>query len=63
MVSIGGCGALYFLPLDQLRWSTCPLAVGPRNLSQTEKERSACKAEQIQKMTTIFTKNGPRLSF
>ena len=30
---------------------------------QAEKERSACKAEQIHKMTTIFTKNGPSLSF
>ena len=39
------------------------LAHGSRDLSQAEKERNACKAEQIHKMTTIFTKNGPRLSF
>ena len=30
---------------------------------QAEKERTACKAEQIYKMTTIITLNGPRLSF
>jgi hypothetical protein len=30
---------------------------------QAEKERTACKAEQIHKMITIFTQNGPRLSF
>ena len=63
MVSIGGWGALYFLPHDQLRWSTCPLDVGPLDLSQAEKEKTACKAEQIHKITTIFTKNGPRLPF
>ena len=28
-----------------------------------EKERTACKAEQIHKVTTIFTQNGPRLLF
>ena len=33
------------------------------DFSQAEKERTACKAEQIHKMTTIFTQNGPRLSF
>ena len=32
-------------------------------LLQVEKERTACKAEKIHKMTTIFTQNGPRLSF
>ena len=31
--------------------------------SQAEKERTACKAEQNHKMTTIFTQNGPRLLF
>ena len=39
------------------------LAVESRDLSQAEKELTACKAEQIHKMTTIFTHNGPRLSF
>ena len=34
------------------------LGVEYRNFSQAEKERTACKAEQIHKMTTIFTKNG-----
>ena len=34
-----------------------------RDFSQAEKERIACKAEQIRKMTTIFTQNGPSLSF
>ena len=26
-------------------------------------EKTACKADQIYKMTTIFTQNGPTLSF
>ena len=39
-----------------LRSSTCPL-----DFSQDEKVRTACKPEQIYKMTTIFTQNGPRL--
>ena len=33
------------------------LAVGSRDLSQAEKEITACKADQIHKMTTIFTLN------
>ena len=33
------------------------LAVGSRDLSQAEKEITACKVEQIHKMTTIFTQN------
>ena len=33
------------------------LGVESRGLSQAEKERIACKAEQIHKMTTIFTQN------
>ena len=33
------------------------LALGSRDLSQAEKERNSCKAEQINKMTTIFTQN------
>ena len=39
------------------------LQVESRDFSQAEKERTACKAEQIHKMITIFTQNGPRLSF
>ena len=40
------------------------LDVESNNFSHAEKKRAACKAaEQIHKMTTIFTKNGPRLSF
>ena len=39
------------------------LGVESRDFSQAEKEITACKAEQIHKMTTIITKNGPRLSF
>ena len=31
------------------------LASGSRDLSQAEKEITACKVEQILKMTTIFT--------
>jgi hypothetical protein len=37
--------------------------VESRDFSQAEKERTACKAEEIHKITTIFTQNGPRLSF
>jgi hypothetical protein len=33
------------------------LAVGSRDLSQAEKETTACKAEKTHKMITIFTKN------
>ena len=39
------------------------LGVESRDFSHAEEERTACKAEQIHKMTTIFTQNGPRLSF
>ena len=39
------------------------LGVKSRDFSHAEKERTACKDEQIHKMTTIFTQNGPRLSF
>ena len=39
------------------------LALESRDLSQAEKEITACKAEQIHKMTAIFTQNGPWLSF
>ena len=45
-----------------LRCSTCPLVfvllgVESRDFSHAEKERTACKAEQTHKMTTIFTQN------
>ena len=33
------------------------LALGSRDLSQAEKERNACKAEQIHRITTVFTQN------
>jgi hypothetical protein len=39
------------------------LGVESRDFSHPEKEITTCKAEQIHKMTTFFTKNGPRLSF
>jgi DeoR/GlpR family transcriptional regulator of sugar metabolism len=39
------------------------LRVESRDFSQAEKERIARKAVQIHKMMTIFTQNGPMLSF
>ena len=39
------------------------LGVESRDFSDAEKNRTACKTEQIQKMTIVFTQNGPRLSF
>ena len=39
------------------------LGIESRDFSHAEKERTACKAEQIHKMRTIFTQNGPALSF
>jgi hypothetical protein len=33
------------------------LAVESHDFSQAKKERTACKAEQIHKMPTIFTQN------
>ena len=39
------------------------LGVESRDFSHAEKGRTACKDEQIHKMTTFFTQNGPRLSF
>ena len=39
------------------------LGVESCDFSHAEKERTACKAEQIHKMIIIFTQNGPRLSF
>ena len=38
------------------------LGVESRDFSQAEKERKACKAEPIHKMTIIFTQNCPGLS-
>ena len=38
------------------------LGVESRDFSHAERGKNACKAEQIHKMTTIFTQNGPRLS-
>ena len=53
--------------------STCPLVLGcwglshmqywSHDFSHAKKETTACKAEQILKMTTIFTQNCLRLSF
>ena len=39
------------------------LGVESRDFSQAEKERTAWKAGQIHKMTTIFTQNSPWMSF
>jgi hypothetical protein len=39
------------------------LGVESRDFSHAEKERTACKAEQIYKKTAIFIQNSPRLSF
>ena len=39
------------------------LGVESHDFSHAEKERSACKDEQIHKMTTIFAQNDPTLSF
>ena len=38
-------------------------AVKSRDFFHAEKERTSCKAEQIHKLTSICTQNGPRLSF
>ena len=39
------------------------LGVESRDFSHAEKEKTACKADQIGKMTTILTQNGLRLWF
>ena len=39
------------------------LGVESRDFFHAEVEKTACKSEQIHKMTFIFTQNGPRLSF
>ena len=36
------------------------LGVESRDFSYAEKEKTACKAEQIQNMSTSFSQNGPR---
>ena len=38
------------------------LGVESRDFSHSEKERTACKVDQIHKIT-IFTQNSPKLSF
>ena len=43
--------------LSSQRW------LAPTWFLSSWEERTACKAEQIHKKTTIFTQNGPRLSF
>ena len=35
------------------------LTLESRDLSQAEKEKTACKPKQIKKMSTLFTQNGP----
>ena len=37
--------------------------VESRDFPDAEKERTACKAEQIYKLSTIFNQNDPGLSF
>ena len=44
---LGGLYVLFFLQLTP----------GLRDLSKAKKEITVCKAEQIHKMTTIFTQN------
>jgi hypothetical protein len=39
------------------------LGVESRDFSHAEREKTACKDEQIHKMTSVFTQNVPRLSF
>ena len=39
------------------------LGVESRYFSHSEKERTACKAEKIHRMTIIFTQNDPTLLF
>jgi hypothetical protein len=39
------------------------LGVESSDFSHAEKERTACKAEQIHAMTIIFPQNGPSLAF
>ena len=39
------------------------LGVESRDFCHADKERAACKAKQIHKMTIIFTQNDPKMSF
>ena len=39
------------------------LGIESRDFSHAEKEGTTGKAEQVHKLTTIFTQNDPRLSF
>ena len=39
------------------------LGVESRDFCHANKERAACKAKQIHRMTTSFTQNSPRLMF
>ena len=58
-------GLLIFLLIQVIYMSSSfwLLGVESRDFSHAEKERTAFKAVQIHKMTTIFNQNGPRLSF
>ena len=65
---------VYIMFIKEYNFSSCTkvlymfssfwlLEVQSRDISHAEKKRTACKAEQIHKMTTIVTQNCPRLSF
>ena len=54
------CSIVLVLYMSSSSWL---LRVKSRDFSQAEEERTACKAEQIHKLKTIFTQNGHRLSF
>ena len=54
---------LYLIPPSWVLYMSSSfwlLGVESHDFSQAEKARTACKAERIHKMTTIFTQNGPR---
>ena len=59
-IPLSDCTPIMVLYMSPSFWL---LGVESRDFSQAEKERTACKAEQIHKMATIFTQNGPTLSF
>ena len=48
---------MYQTKVVYMSFSFIQLAVESRDLSQAEIETTVCKAEQIHKMTTIFTQN------
>ena len=50
---------LWMLYMSSSLWL---LGVESRDFSRAEKEKTACKAEQIHKIATIFTQNGAWLS-